>query len=873
MRTVKSRVAPGEEVGWDEGGLEPLPESARECRDCELWRTCRYSHCLDGSGAAQPTWLFVGEAPGVEEDRRGENFVGKAGQLLRDVLGTVGIPVSRCRFTNANRCWPGQGNPTPTQGQVNACRPRLLDEISRVGPQVVVLLGNNALKSYARRAGITRARGVAWEDGESRPVIATWHPSYVQRMLDQGSDAALTQFADDLGIALGLAEKGVVTHADRADWSVVSDLDQALELMEALASLPTTVAYDIEFQGEAWEPDSRLLTVAFCWAERQAACVPLYHPECPYLGRADLALEGFRKLIEARNLRGYGWEAYSAAADMGWPYARYGLPLPILEFDPYTAHHLLDETMNQPSLQQLTWHYLSELAGYNTAFEQLLASDPKRVDPSRGGTYANAPLELLGLKNCGDADACKRLRGVFEPLLREEGRLWEFYQLVTLPAAYPTMAYGLNGARLDRKVAAQLAHDYPVRMAEILDRIRKTPKFQGFEQWYLKRRVAEWQAEEDRRRQRADYKARKMPDWDAQFNPGSHAQVRALFYDWLKLPVTTRTEKTGLPSTNQEARDAIRDDHPAVALIEEYAHVSKFLGTYVKRLRRMAGPDGLVHFRFDLTGTVTGRLSSDFQQFPRKTTNADIKKLIVSRFGADGGILDADVSAGELRVFAMASGDRALHRIFRKKQDPHRMFAAWSHEIDESEVTSALRAEVKSMISFGVIYGRNAQALAADMGWDEPRAQQFIDAYFAMFPGVRRLIESYRQHLREYGWVENLLGRRRRIPEVYSDSPGVRNHAYRQGVNFPIQSTLHDLMLIAQAGIWAAFQELGLRSVMLGEAHDNVVIDYYRPELGQVARIVRGEIEGLAGRFDWVTVPIVADIAAGPSWGELTEEL
>ena len=250
------------------------------------------------------------------------------------------------------------------------------------------------------------------------------------------------------------------------------------------------------------------------------------------------------------------------------------------------------------------------------------------------------------------------------------------------------------------------------------------------------------------------YKPLKKPKAFA-YNIGSRDQNRELLFDRIGIS-TAYTTKTpsGRWALDKEVLANIQHLHPLPNLLQDYAQMTKFYGTYVKPFSSglMLNEKNLFFPSFSLTGTVTGRFASDFQQWPRTDTEAEIKRLLVSRFGSKGGMINSDISQGEIRIFAIASKDKYLCEAFNSDRDVdiHALSAQWAfrYSVDEwnglpKAESKRLRSRIKSAVTFGLLYGRTAFALSEDMGrqdpdgdWDVDKAQEFIDNYFSRFAGV-----------------------------------------------------------------------------------------------------------------------------------------
>jgi DNA polymerase I-like protein with 3'-5' exonuclease and polymerase domains len=286
--------------------------------------------------------------------------------------------------------------------------------------------------------------------------------------------------------------------------------------------------------------------------------------------------------------------------------------------------------------------------------------------------------------------------------------------------------------------------------------------------------------------------------------------------------------------------------------------------------------DGLVHPTFNLSGTVTTRLSSEApnaQNFPRKSNDPfafqyayGIKKLFVSRFGSEGLILQFDYSQLELRVAAIFSQDPQLLQAYREGKDLHIYAAAKVRGIPESEVTDDMRTAAKA-VNFGLLYGKGAKSLAEDMKMSVEDAQDFIDKYFEEFKGVKAWLDRTRKQVMAEKHVELLTGLWRRLPGVDSNDRGVQGDAFRQAVNAPIQGTGANMTMSSLIRINEKFKERGFKSCIAITVHDSIVADVYAPEFAEVYTIMKHEMENLP--FDWVNVPIIAEAEIGRDYGTL----
>jgi DNA polymerase-1 len=351
------------------------------------------------------------------------------------------------------------------------------------------------------------------------------------------------------------------------------------------------------------------------------------------------------------------------------------------------------------------------------------------------------------------------------------------------------------------------------------------------------------------------------------FNLNSPKQLSGVLFERLKLPVIKRT-KTG-PSTDSDVLHQLAERHPLPKQILLYRELAKLVSTYVEALPKLADPrTSRLHTTFNQAATATGRLSSsepNLQNIPIKTElGRSIRKGFVP--GMPGGIfLAADYSQIELRVLAHVSGDEQLTEAFRRGRDIHRFTASLIYGIPEPQVQPEQRNAVKA-INFGVLYGMTAHGLSRELGVPHDQAQAFIDAYFARYPRVRGYLDSQILKAKTDGFVQTLFGRRRYIPEVNSPDPVMRQFGERMAINAPIQGTAADLIKRAMVDLFAALSREHMKSRMVLQVHDELVLECPASEQALAAALVRRVMEQAAR----LSVPLTVAVKSGPNWLDLS---
>ena len=350
------------------------------------------------------------------------------------------------------------------------------------------------------------------------------------------------------------------------------------------------------------------------------------------------------------------------------------------------------------------------------------------------------------------------------------------------------------------------------------------------------------------------------------FNIQSPAQLGVILFEKLGYPVLGRTRKTKRYSTGADVLEQLAHrgfDLPAKVL--QYRELTKLKSTYVDALPNLVAADGRLHTRYHQAVAATGRLSShdpNLQNIPIRT---EIGREVRRAFRARDGymLLVADYSQIELRVLAHISGDETLIDIFRHGGDIHRSTAATVFGVAPELVTDEQRRASKT-INFGIIYGMSAFGLARALGIARGEAQNFIDAYFERFPGVRTYTERTLAQAEEELRVETLYGRVRYLPDMKSRNRAVRENTRRMAVNARIQGTAADLLKLAMIAVDRRLEaELDAAKLLL-TVHDELVLEAPAADIDALAALVREEMEGVAD----LAVPLVVDVGTGPDWYE-----
>lgn len=347
------------------------------------------------------------------------------------------------------------------------------------------------------------------------------------------------------------------------------------------------------------------------------------------------------------------------------------------------------------------------------------------------------------------------------------------------------------------------------------------------------------------------------------FNINSPKQLGVVLFDHLGMPNGKKT-KTGY-STAADVLEKLAPDYPVVAKILEYRQLSKLKSTYADGLANFIGADGRIHGKFHQTITATGRLSStdpNLQNIPiRMELGRLIRKVFVPKEGCV--FVDADYSQIELRILAHCSGDAQLIQAYREAQDIHRITASQVFHVPFEDVTDLQRRNAKA-VNFGIVYGISSFGLSQDLSITRKEAAQYIESYFDTYPGVKKFLDAQVAHAKKRGYVVTLFGRRRPVPELKSSNFMQRSFGERVAMNAPIQGTAADIIKIAMIGVAKELKERGLKSKLILQVHDELLIEAYEEELKQVEEILKQQMEEACD----LKVPLIVDMHTGENWYE-----
>ena len=347
-----------------------------------------------------------------------------------------------------------------------------------------------------------------------------------------------------------------------------------------------------------------------------------------------------------------------------------------------------------------------------------------------------------------------------------------------------------------------------------------------------------------------------------EFNINSTKQMGVILFEKLGLKALKKT-KTGY-STNAEVLEKLSGKHPIIELILEYRKLAKLKSTYCDGLLAVINPEtGRIHSVFNQTVTVTGRISStepNMQNIPTRTQlGSHIRKMFVAKPGCV--LLDADYSQIELRVLAHIAEDEIMINAFKNGEDIHAMTASQVLGIPLDSITKEQRSSAKA-VNFGIVYGIGEYSLSQDLKISVKEAKAYIESYLEKYAGVKKYMDDIKKFARDNGFVKTMMNRIRYVPEITSSNFNTRSFGERVALNTPIQGSAADIIKLAMVRIYGRLKSEGLKSKLILQVHDELIIETLIEEKEQVSKVLREEMENAAK----LLVPLVVDMSEGDNW-------
>jgi DNA polymerase-1 len=556
--------------------------------------------------------------------------------------------------------------------------------------------------------------------------------------------------------------------------------------------------------------------VSFAVASGAAAYVPLAHdyPGAPDQLDRDVVLEALRPLLEDEQIAKVGQHLKYDANVL----ANHGITLRGIREDTMLESYVLDAAGSRHDLDTLALKYLGQRTIH---FEDIAGKGVKQL------TFNQVPIEQAAPYAAEDAEVTLRLHQKLAKKLSEERALSALYRELEIPLVPVLSRIERNGALVCRNTLASHSQELGKRILSL------------------------------------EAKAHELAG--GPFNLGSPKQLGEILFNQLELPVLRKTPK-GAPSTAEEVLSELALDYPLPAVLMEYRSLSKLKSTYTDKLPEMIDPrTGRVHTSYHQAVTATGRLSSsdpNLQNIPIRTEEGRrIRQAFIAAPGCK--IVAADYSQIELRIMAHLSQDDGLLNAFAAGLDVHSATAAEVFGVGIEGVSVDQRRKAKA-INFGLIYGMSAFGLGKQLGLGRNEAQEYIDLYFARYPGVAEYMARTRELAHEAGYVETLKGRRLYLPEINARNRQRQQAAERTAINAPMQGTAADIIKMAMLSVddWLTRSRVDARLIM--QVHDELVFEV---EAGAVEELSETVVQLMSG-VGVLDVPLLVEAGTGDNWDE-----
>ncbi|MCC7355978.1 MAG: DNA polymerase I, partial [Anaerolineae bacterium] len=623
-------------------------------------------------------------------------------------------------------------------------------------------------------------------------------------------------FDEEATPAAGKAEK-----KDATNYRLVDTEDALTEVVKAASGTPLL---SVDVETTSTDPiGGQLVGIALAWDEGQAAYVPVGHREQIGAPVRQSSWEVMRaRLKPILEDAAIAKCAHNGEFDLA-VLAEAGIDTRGLAFDTMLAEWLCDPASRSLGLKALAF---TRLGVEMTHIDALIGKGKTQR------TMAEVPPAQVTDYAAADVDMTLRL----VPILRqnlEEKKQTRLFTDVEMPLVPVLVAIERAGVLLD------------------------LPHLKAMEKMLAERLVA------------LEQEIHNLAGFP--FNINSTQQLADVLFGKLALPTQglPRTA-TGKISTAADVLESLQGKHPIIDYILEQRQISKLQSTYVQALPALVNPrTGRVHTSFNQTGSETGRISSSNPNLQNIPIRTELGRQVRKAFIAPPGwrLISADYSQVELRILAHVSKDPVLLGAFARGEDVHASTAARIYNVPIDQVTKDMRRVAKTT-NFGLMYGQGAFGLAQQTGMSQGDASEFIGKYFAAYPQVKAWLDNTRSVAARQGYVETLLGRRRYFPELQSEARSnfnVRQAAERAAINAPIQGTAADIIKIAMIRLHAALQERKLRSRMILQVHDELVLEAPEDEVATAGRLTEEMMEG-AFTLD---APLKADVSVGQNWEEM----
>lgn len=585
-----------------------------------------------------------------------------------------------------------------------------------------------------------------------------------------------------------------------------NDLCKRLEASEGFCFDTETTSVDAQ--------QAQLVGMSFAVESGQAVYVPLTHSYdgAPKQLNLDWVLAKLKPILENPKIAKIGQNLKYDVSVL----ANYKVYVEGIVFDTMLQSYVLDSVANRHDMDTLSQLHLGHKP---VPFTEVAGKGKAQV------TFDKVDIDKASHYAAEDADITLRLHHALMPKLSQQPKLHQIYTEIEIPLVKVLSSIESNGVLIDDTMLLQQSQELAAKMQSI--------ETQAFD-------LA-----------------------GSEFNIASPKQIQEILYDKMSLPVLKKTPK-GAPSTAEDVLQELALEHQLPELILAYRSVGKLKSTYTDKLPIMINPKtSRVHTSYHQAVAATGRLSSsdpNLQNIPIRTAEGRrIREAFIAPQGRQ--ILAADYSQIELRIMAHLSADEALMHAFKNNLDVHRATASEIFDVSLEEVSDEQRRHSKA-VNFGLIYGMSAFGLAKQLRVERKQAQNYIDQYFAQYPGVKNYMESTREFARDNGFVETVFGRRLYLPDINAKNHNIRQYAERTAINAPMQGTAADIIKMAMIEVHNELESANLDAIMIMQVHDELVFEVDENSVEEVSQCCCQIMQNITK----LAVPLLVDAGVGKNW-------
>jgi uracil-DNA glycosylase family 4 len=800
------------------------------CKSCPLYE----SKIVPSRGNIKSEIAIIGEAPGRDEDKTGMTFVGRSGKLLCDLLVKAGLEDKKIKknfphsdyeniaLINTVKCRPP--NNKINQDIIDACRSYLIHDLKKVNPNIIITLGATATGAILRDKNIVMKsiRGkviektVSFLDKKVK-IIPTYHPSY---LLKNNNPVLKAKVVRDLGLSKHLTvgiDKKKYSLKENTDYNLASresSIDGAVLILEREAIHNNKIlALDIETRNLEYDPRyNQILCVAISYDKNKAFIFPVRGHNQSYI------IQGLKRLFKNKNI---SWIAHNSIFDFGilgifWKIFPRGLI-----HDSMIQAHLLDEEAKKDA-KTLSLEYTD--AGVYWEYPHSFVRSKKTVD------FGDIPESILWDYCLTDSDVERQIHIKQISLLKKENLL-NLYKRLLIHINKDLIYSCIRGIVIDQKLLHELKR-----------------------KWFLQSR---------------QFRRKSFQEAGRRFDINSRDDLATVLFDELSLPEGKKTP-TGKSSTDKETLKLLKEHHPIINDILEYKSLNKLLGTYISGFLKYSNKDGVVHPRFKVAHTVTGRITTENPSWTNIPREGEIKKLIIAGKGRK--LIYGDFKQAEMMFLAALSQDKKLMEDLKSGLDMHELatIAIFGQEYQNMKISDPEYAKNNmrhsgKTFNFALVYGAPDDYLASVLNVSQHTIEKYRENYFNTYPGMERYTIDVPNMAKTNGEIVSPFGRKRRFGGSVFDQ-----HAHNQALNYLPQECVQEFVSLCTVDIRKEFKRKHIDGYLILMIFDAIVFSVEESRVKEAVKIIHKICTSSIPEVNNLVIGM--DIGVGDSWYESSLE-